>query len=201
VQFAIADVQARGDVTAQIQERVQLDGCFGRAKRCPAEHRQAQVDGTGIQGVDRLFQIDAKRFPGIKTTGDCDEGLGKVGVDTPVATLVGIGQGAARYPALDAHMVELFFLGSQARFDVAQALSIGQLGERHTEILVEAGKSLDLVLSAIARYATMKRCQRQMLRDLRKHELAQVHRSLLRVSSSQDRKSTGRPSNRDQEKS
>jgi len=62
--------------------------------------------------------------------------------------------------ATPSSVVEFSFLGSQARFDVAQALSIGQLGERHREILVETGKGLDLVRSAIARHATTKGRQR-----------------------------------------
>ena len=116
VEFAIADVDERRDVAAQVQERVQLDGRLGRAKRSPRKYRQAQVDGTGIQSIDRVFQIDAKGFPGIKTTGDGDERLGKVGVNAPVAALVGIGQSTARHPALDAHVVELARLRAQARF-------------------------------------------------------------------------------------
>jgi hypothetical protein len=75
------------------------------------------------------------------------------------------------------------------------------LRKSHAEIMVEAGKTLDLVPSAIARHATAKRGQRQMLRDLREHHFAQIHRCLLRVSSSQDRKSTLTDSNRDQKKS
>src|SRR5262249_10261619 len=118
----------------------------------------------------------------------------------PVAILVGIGQGAARNQALDAHVVQLARLCAQARFDVAQTVSIGQLSERHAEVLVETRKALDLVRSAIARDATAKRGQRQMLRDLREHQFAQVHQCPLRVSSSQDRKSMWRSSNRDQEK-
>jgi hypothetical protein len=85
--------------------------------------------------------------------------------------------------------------------DVAQALSVGQLGKRHAKILIEAREALDLVLAAIARHATTKRRQRQMLRDLREHQFAQVHRNPLRVSSSQDRKLTRNSSNRDQKKS
>ena len=88
VQFAVADVQERGNVAAQIQKRVQLDGRLGRAKRSPRKHRQAQVDGAGIQRVDRVFQIDAKRLPGIQATGDSNERLGKLGIDTPVAHFV-----------------------------------------------------------------------------------------------------------------
>ena len=98
MQFAVADVQERGDVAAQVQERVQLDRRLGRAKRRPRKHRQAQVDGAGIQSVDRLFEIDTKGLRGIETTSDGNERLGEVGVDAPVATLVGIGQSVARRP-------------------------------------------------------------------------------------------------------
>lgn len=201
VKLAVADVQKRGDVAAQIQERVQLDGCFGRAKRCPRKHRHAQIDGAGIERVDRLLLIDAKGFRSIKGAGYSNERLCKLGIDVPVAHFVGISQRAARYPGLDPHVVQLARLGSQTRFDVAQALAIGQLGKGHAKILIEAGKALDLVLAAIARHATAKRRQRQMLRDLREHQFAQVHRSPLRVSSSQDRKLPQRSSNRDQKKS
>jgi hypothetical protein len=96
VQFAIADVKKRRDTATQIQERVQLDGCFGRTKRCPRKDRQTQIDGAGIQSVNRIVEIDTKWFRGIKATGDGDQRLGKVGVDAPVAALVGVGQSAAR---------------------------------------------------------------------------------------------------------
>src|SRR4030095_11048438 len=78
---------------------------------------------------------------------------------------------------------------------------IGQLSKSHAKIMVEAGKTLDLVPSAIARHTTAKRRHRQMLRDLRKHQFAQVHGCPLRVSSSQDRKSSASVSNRDQKNS
>ena len=96
VQFAVADVDERRDIAAQVQQRVQLDGRLGRAKRRPRKYRQAQVDGAGIQSIDRVFQIDAKRFCGVQTAGDGDQRLGEVGVDAPVAHRVGIGQRVAR---------------------------------------------------------------------------------------------------------
>jgi hypothetical protein len=45
--LAIGNVNETGDVSAQIQERVQLDGSLGLAKRRPRKHRQAKVDGAG----------------------------------------------------------------------------------------------------------------------------------------------------------
>src|SRR5512132_3910017 len=84
--------------------------------------------------------------------------------------------------ATPSSVVEFSFLGSQARFDVAQALARGHLGEREREILVETRKCLDLVRFAIARHATTKGRQRQVLRQLREHEFAYVHGCPLRVS-------------------
>ena len=101
--------------------------------------------------------------------------LREVGVDAPVAHFVGVGQRAARNAAANAHVIELVALRAQARFDVAQALAVGQLGERHAQKLIEAGEALDLVLAAIRRHTTAKCRQRQMLRDLREHQLAYVH--------------------------
>ena len=122
----------------QVQQRVQFDCSLGRPKRRPGKHRQTQVDGAGIQCVDRLFQVDAKWLLDVKTTGNGNERLGKVGLDAPVSPFVGIGKRAARHPALDTHVVELVGLRSQARFDIAQAFAVGQLGERHAQILIEA---------------------------------------------------------------
>ena len=50
--------------------------------------------------------------------------------------------------AAKAEVIELRALRPQARLDVAQALAIGQLRERHRQVLVEAGEPLDLVLAA-----------------------------------------------------
>lgn len=46
--------------------------------RVPRKHRQAQIDGAGVERVDRLLRIDAKRLPGIRTTGDSHERQGKL---------------------------------------------------------------------------------------------------------------------------
>src|SRR5206468_5182087 len=60
VHLAVADVDEGRDVAAQIEQRVQFDRRLGRAKGCPRKHRQTQIDGRGIQRVDRLLQIDTK---------------------------------------------------------------------------------------------------------------------------------------------
>ena len=54
---------ARTDLNtaAQVQQGVQLDGRFGRAKRRPVKQAQAQIDGAGIECVYGVVQLDTER--------------------------------------------------------------------------------------------------------------------------------------------
>ena len=86
-----------------------------------------------------------------------------------------IGQSVARHRAAKAHVVELGGLTAQTGFDVAQTLAIGQLGERHTQKLVETSEVFDLVLSVVASDTSAESGQRQVRHHLRKNKFARVH--------------------------
>ena len=118
----------------------------------------------------------------VKFAGDGNESLCEVGMNAPVTCLVGIGQSAARYGTANAHVIELVALRTQARFDVAQALTIGHLGKGHAQILVKTDKLLHLPVTAITRHTAPECVQGQMARQLRKNQFANVH-----ASSSNDR--------------
>ena len=175
VQFAVADVDEAGNVATQVEQRMQLDRCFGRTKRRPWKHRQAQIDRGRIQCVDRLGEIDAKRFVHVKRSGNPDQTLCEVGIDAPVANRIRIGQRVARHRTSKAHVVELGGLAAQTGFDVAQTLAIGQLGERHAQKLVETSEVFDLVLSVVASDTSAKSGQGQVRHHLRKNKFARVH--------------------------
>src|ERR1035438_4235134 len=70
VHLAVGDVNKARNVAAQIQQSVQLDGRLGRTKRCPRKDREAQIDGRGIERVDRLRQIHSEGFLGIQAARD-----------------------------------------------------------------------------------------------------------------------------------
>lgn len=175
VQLAVVDVDKAGDIAAQVEQRVQLDRRLGRAKRSPRKYRQAQIDGGRIQRVDRLREIDAKRFVHVKRASYSDQALCEVGVDAPVANRIGIGQRIARHRTAKAHMVELGGLTAQTGFDIAQTLAIGQLRERHAQKLVETSEVFDLVLSVVASDTSAESGQRQVRHHLRKNKFAHVH--------------------------
>ena len=109
-----------------------------------------------------------------------DQDLGEVGVDAPVAVLVGLGQGGSGDPSPDAHVIQLGANGSQARLDVAQTLPERQLREDHAEKLIEAGELLDLVLSSIPADSLSEIVHGDMLEQLREDGLAVVHGPSLR---------------------
>ena len=60
VHLAITDVNEGGDVAAQIEQCMQLDGCLGRAEYRPRKYRQTQIDSRGVERLDGFLQIDAE---------------------------------------------------------------------------------------------------------------------------------------------
>ena len=201
VHLAIADVEEGRNIAAQVEQRVQLDGGLGGTERRPRKYRQAQIDGGCIQCVDRVCQIDAKRFVPVKCSSHAHQALSIIGVDAPVAHCVGMGQGIARNHRSNSEMVELATLRSQTSLDIAQALAIGQLREGHGEELIQTGEGFDLALALITGDTSPKGGQRQMLHHLRKHQLALVHSLSSRSCPSQGRRTRLGSSNRDQENS
>src|SRR5437879_852648 len=113
VHLASGDVNTGRNTGAYIEQGVQLDGALVAAKLRPGKKFQAQIDGGGIEGVDRVGELDAQGFVAIELAGGADQALREIAKDAPVAMFVGIGQGTARDPAANAHVVELGSLYSQ----------------------------------------------------------------------------------------
>ncbi len=175
VPLAVGDLDERGDVPPQIQKGVEFDGGLPFAESRPREKRKAQVDRRGVEGVHRLLQFHRKGIVDVQPSGGPDQYLGEVGVDAPVAVLVGVGQGVPGDPSPDAHVIQLGANGSQASLDVAQTLPEGQLCEGHAEKLVETGKTQDLVVAPIVSDALAEIVEGKKLEQLREDGFAVVH--------------------------
>jgi hypothetical protein len=76
VQFAVGDVDKCRDIAAKIQQGMELDGGFGGAEQSPGKDRQAQVDGRGIEGINRIVQIEPQVLIDVQWTGDANQCLG-----------------------------------------------------------------------------------------------------------------------------
>src|SRR5260221_5190322 len=124
VHLAITNVNKGGDVAAQIEQRMQLDGCLGRAEHRPRKYRQTQIDRRGVERVDGFLQIDAEGLLRIQRPGDTDQALGKIGIDAPVTDSVGIGQPTASHCRTYPHMIVLGTLLAQTYLYVSYAFTL-----------------------------------------------------------------------------
>jgi len=139
------------DAALEVQERVQLDGAVAPAELGPGKERERQIDGRRVQRVGG--RVDPARQV-------------LVGVDAPVAPLVGIGEGAAGEPAADPHVIELGVHRGQAGDDVAERFAEGQLGEGHGVERVAAVERADLPVAAVPMDAGEKAAHREVIHDL-----------------------------------
>ncbi len=150
VHLAIAEVDEGRNRASEVQQGVQLDGCLGFAKRRPVEQAQTQIDGVGIQCVDRVHEIESQVLVQLKLASAPDQYCGQVGPDSPVARLVGIGQGRAVNAVEIFHGVLLAQVGPKRHFDVAQVLSPSQLSKSHDAKLLRASQAPHSRVAAIA---------------------------------------------------
>src|SRR5712692_1364243 len=156
VDLPAGDNYHRGDGAAKVQKCVQLDGRFAAAELSPRKQRQAQIDRGGIERVDGLIEFDSEGLLLVELACCFDQHMSELGIDSPIADLIGMGQGISRDPAPNAHVIELGRSCSQARFDVSETLSIGQLGKRHAEKLIPAREARDFVVAVITLHAAAK---------------------------------------------
>ena len=178
VQFAVGHVDETRNVAPQIEQRMHLDRRLGRTEMRPWEHRQAQIDGGGIQRVHRVRQFQPQRFVEVKLARLHDQTLGKRRVDAPVAQFVGVRQRRTAHRFAKAHVVELGRLCGQADLDVPKAFSIGQLGKCHGAILLGTRERLHAPVAAKARNVSGKCCPRQKVHQLSEQGLADMHANL-----------------------
>jgi hypothetical protein len=196
VRFSLRHMGKRGDRSTQVEKRMELDGALAFAESGPGEKRQTQVDRGGIEGVNRVLEFQADVLVAVESTGFGDENLGEVGVDSPVARFVGVGQVAAGNAAADAHVVEPVLHGLQTSLDIAKAFPVGQLGEGQTEELIETEETLDLVIPPVAVNAFSELVKRQEGHDLGEDGRLSIHRSLLLISGQKSDDNTKLRSNR-----
>ena len=99
-----------------VEQGMQLDRCLGGAEWRPRKQHQAQIDGRGIQCVDGFLQIHAEGLVGVEPTGDSDQMLRELRIDSPVARFVGIGEHARMARAYLARN-SLIWIKSRTRTD------------------------------------------------------------------------------------
>ena len=80
---------------------------WGLAGDGPGKDGETEVDDRGIERVHGVGQVDGERFIDIEGARRPNQSLRDVGVDAPVAGLVGISQRRSRDPCTDADVIQL----------------------------------------------------------------------------------------------
>ena len=190
MQLAVADVDERRDRAAQVQQRVQLDGRLGRAKRCPLEQAQAQIDGGCVQRIDAGIEVQHRGLLGIQRPGPGDQALGQRVIDAPVALVQRIGQRRASRRRLQPHVEQLGLIGRQADLDVAKRLAPGELREGHDTKQLGAAQRAHARIALVSLDDAPEGLPRHELHDLRKKRLAHIHASPRVVQTREHRKNS-----------
>src|SRR5208283_3424237 len=92
--FAGRNRNERRNRTAQVQQRVQLDGPFASPEPRPRKQMQTKINRGGIQRVDCLSELGGQFLVQVERAGASDEDLGQVSIDPPVSVVIGVGQSA-----------------------------------------------------------------------------------------------------------
>jgi hypothetical protein len=91
-----SNANKRGNLATQIEQRVQFQSVLRGTEVGPGKQCHAQVDGSGVEGIDGVGQVEPQVFVAVQPSRFCNQRLCEITVNTPVAGLVGIGQCAAR---------------------------------------------------------------------------------------------------------
>jgi hypothetical protein len=174
VDLAPSHINTGRNAAAHVQQRVQLYRTLAAAKLAPGKQRQTQIDGGRVESVNSLGQFDSERIVVVQLAGHANQHLSKVAVNTPVATLVGIGERRARNATSKTHVIKPGLLSAQAGFDVAETGAIGQLSKSQTKELIPAREIFDVMIAVVAIDAQLKLVGGNELHELSENGSARV---------------------------
>src|SRR3954470_2452522 len=173
--FAVGYIEESRDAAAHIEQRMELDGTVVGSIASPRKHRQTQFDERAVQRINGVPELDAQCFVRVHRARHSNERLPELRINAPVPRFVRIGKRAARNTATNAEVIELGRMRSKTSFNVAQALPISELRERHTEKLAAARKMLDVAIAVVLEHQPLESLPRQELHQLGKDEFAGAH--------------------------
>ena len=174
--IAIADVNEDRNRAPEVQQCVQLDGYLDFGKRRLLKQAKAQIDGSGVLGVNRILEIESQVLVQIELESALKQNCSQVGPNSPVARLVGKGQGEKVNAVAKSHGVQLARVGSKSHFDVSQTRSPSQLGKSHGSKLLRVSQTAHTLIATLARHDSVKACLCNELHDLSTQGLAVIHR-------------------------
>jgi len=178
VHSTVRDVNEAGDAATQVQKRMHLDGAARSLIWRPRAERKTDVDGRRVQCVDGIVEFYTEIVAGVQRASDPNEGLSQIGIDAPVASLISVGQSGSRHRMMKSEVIKFAGYGTQAGFQVPQALAMRQLRECHTEPLVPTREMANVPVRLVACDAALKLAVRNKVHQPRENHPALVHTSI-----------------------
>src|SRR5207244_11928789 len=120
VQQRLGDGDKYWDGAVNLEQRVQFDTALASAELGPGKERQTKIDGGSIERIGGGVEFQTQVGTDVQGPRNLNQTLGEVGIDSPVASLVGIGQRRTPDGTTKAIMIVLATLGVQTRCDVGQ---------------------------------------------------------------------------------
>ena len=175
VGLAVREVYKGWDCAPKVQKGVDLYRRLCRTKQGPRRKAHAQVDGAGVQGIDRVLQIQPQVLLAVDPARPSDQDCGKICPDSPIPSLVGIGQGAFLDQGSKPHAIEFARVRPQARLDVSKRLSQSQLRKSHDSKVLGRRQRPHTRISLVTLHDSGETRPGDGLHDLCKQRLADVH--------------------------
>jgi len=147
-----------------------------RTKQGPREKAHTQVDRAGVQGIDRVFQIQPQVFFGKDFAGPSDQDCGQIGPDSLVPALVGLGKRASLDRESKSHnTVKIARVRVQACLDISKRLSPSQPRKGHDSIVLGRRQRPHTRISLVMPHNSGETRPGNELHDLCKQSLADFH--------------------------
>ena len=169
------DEDAGWDWPPQIDLRVHLDPGFGCSEIRPWKECQGEIDGRGVQSVNRVLDIEPEVLPGVERTGFAHEGLGQILPEPPVALFVGIGQSRFGQRLPEAQMVAGMRPRIEAIDNIPQSFPPRELGKRHADELLATTEMPHAGLGIVALHQAVERLSVDQIEKLGQYKSAGIH--------------------------
>jgi hypothetical protein len=179
VERSFCDIDKNWDRSLQCQLGVELDSGLGGAECRPGKHRKAQINGSGIDCVNHLIDVDSIGIVNVEALGFTYQNFGYILIDSPIPVFVCISQVGAGHSSTDTHRVKKRVV-SQTSFNVPQAFPEGQLRKDHTEKLVAGAETFTDSRHGVTLQTARKLFGIEHVRNLGENKSASVH-PLLRL--------------------
>lgn len=174
VNFRFRDMNVGRDLGNNVKKRVDLDTPLGHSEVSPFEQAHAEINGSGVERIELSTQDELP----VKPLALCkvDHIVSKL-LEYPVVT-VGIGIG--NITKLDvayakSEMITLIFDGINDANDFPKAITAGKLPKHHYKELVPARESLNILVSAILLYDSIKYSLWQKFNELTEKVFSAIH--------------------------